>query len=159
MKKLVEIVVVAMALMALLCSCGNSNDDATSVISDEYKKLTSASELAEDAKQAIQKEYDTFSLNCTVPDESEFSDTYYRIDYDWNVWTEDECKKKMQDALSLENEDYQEKCLDWYECDDLSGSYYRKICCCRCWSGCYKGRTGLCCGWRSACQGNQIPKR
>jgi hypothetical protein len=130
MKKIVEIVVVAMALMALLCSCGDSNDDATSVISDEYKKLTSASELAEDAKQAIQKEYDTFSLNCTAPDESEFSDTYYRIDYDWNVWTEDECKKKMQDALSLENEDYQEKCLDIVKEDaggdigEVSACYY-----------------------------------
>ena len=109
----------ALSLLAL-SACGGQ-DAKTAVLAADYPKLTSAAELAEDAKQAVQAEYHSFSLACGAPDASAFADTYYHIDYDWNVWTEDECQKKLQAALALEQEDYQKKYLE-INTNDLGGA-------------------------------------
>lgn len=97
--------------VSVLCSCSN-NQDSTDMTATDYNLQTNPGMIAEDAAQAFEKDYQTFSLSCDAPDESDFAGTYYHINYDWNVWTDDECLEKMQVALALEQEEYQKKYME-----------------------------------------------
>ncbi len=104
----------------MLCSCGNSSEINADINSDNYALLNSPSAIAEDAAQAFEKSYQSFFLGCDVPDASDFAEAYYHIDYDWNAWTNEECLEKVQAALMLEGEEYQEAYLNISK-EDLGG--------------------------------------
>lgn len=119
MKKTAILPVIALSIL-ILCSCGNGDKTNADVTPDNYKRLNSPDAIAEDAAQAFEKSYQSFSLDCAVTDASDFVEAYYHIDYDWNMWTDEECMEKVQAALNLEGEVYQEAYLNINK-EDLGG--------------------------------------
>lgn len=121
MKKAVVIFAFILSIL-MLCSCSNhaDNQDSADVAPNNYNFLNNPDDFVKDAAQVFEKSYQSFSLDCVVPDASDFADVYYHIDYDWNMWTDEECMEKVQTALKLEGEEYQETYLNISK-EDLGG--------------------------------------
>lgn len=105
MMKYSKIIASALILSLVLTACGAEISVPDTA---DYPLLDSASAIADDANAALKSEYEAFSIdaNCLIPTESSFVDQYYRLDYDWNVRTDDQCMSIIQQALELEGETF-----------------------------------------------------
>lgn len=99
--KCTTVVTLSLVLATLLSSCGSRTETEL-----DYTKVTTPAALAADAESALGTKYDTFTVACTVPDTSAFAEQYYHINYDWNVWTSDECVSKIEAILEMEGKAY-----------------------------------------------------
>ena len=85
----------------------------------DYPTLNTTAELADDANKALNDEYEAFSIDkdCLIPKETAFTNQYYRIDYDWNVWTDEQCMDIVQNVLKREGETFDQSKLTVVEED------------------------------------------
>lgn len=117
-------------LSSVLTACGSNTEISAPDIAD-YPALNSTLALADDANKALKDDYGAFSIDkdCLIPAESAFVDQYYRIDYDWNVRTDEQCKSLVQKALELEGETFDSSQLTITEDDcgkavGMANGYY-----------------------------------
>ena len=104
--KYLNVVAGTLLLPVVLTACGNTEISAPDIA--DYPMLNSTSALADDANKALKGEYEAFSIDggCLIPTETAFADQYYRIDYDWNVRTDEQCMALVQKTLELEGETF-----------------------------------------------------
>ena len=115
--KHLKIIVSLLTLSLTLTACGSSETATTTdpVDAADYSKLTSATELAEDAKNALSKEYDNLTINCAAPSADFFPDTYKRIDFNYQMYSKEESKEKLHELLSVWGIDYSDSDISVYD--------------------------------------------
>ena len=105
------------ALLIVTSGCsGNAETSTPDVINmADYPKLTSATELAEDAKNALSKEYDNLTTNCSAPSADSFPDIYKRLDFNYQMYSKEESKEKLHELLSVWEIDYSDSDISVYD--------------------------------------------